>query len=73
MSGQIVDEVIAAFGGLTPMAKALGHKHITTIDSWRKAKRIPHWRRHEIAEGAAKANVRLPASFYDEPAANAAD
>lgn len=54
------DRVIAAFGGLSKMARALGHKHVTTVHAWQKAGRIPDWRWHEIRAAATRANVNLP-------------
>lgn len=58
-----VNSLISAFGGIPRMAKALNHPQVTTIRSWREAKRIPHWRYGEI-EAAAKAHkVPLPKWF----------
>lgn len=33
--------VINRFGGLTPLARALGHKHASTVQGWQETGRIP--------------------------------
>ncbi len=58
-----VSDLIEAFGGLSKMAGALGHRNVTTIQSWRDKKRIPNWRKLEIQDAARVFSVRLPASF----------
>lgn len=58
----IADDVIAAFGGLAKTARALGHRHMTTVDGWRRSKRVPGWRWPEIVAGAEREGVTLPAS-----------
>jgi hypothetical protein len=55
-----VDQLLAAFGGLTKTARALGHRHVTTVQSWRKRGRVPAWRLPEIRVAADRAGVRLP-------------
>lgn len=55
--------VVAAFGGLTKAAKALGHNSVTTIDHWQISGRIPPWRRHEIREAAEREGIELPSDF----------
>jgi hypothetical protein len=61
----LAERVIQAFGGSTRLARALGHRSASTVDSWRRAGRIPHWRRDEIAAAAASEGVRLPPDFVD--------
>jgi hypothetical protein len=58
----VVDALIMAFGSLTKTAKALGHKHPTTVDGWRRSGRIPNWRWPEVIAGAERAGVVLPPS-----------
>lgn len=58
-----VISLISAFGGTRPMATKLGHKNVTTVDSWIRAKRIPSWRIAEITLLARRERVRLPAWF----------
>lgn len=54
-----VDKIIAQFGGLSAMARALGHKHPTTIQGWRDSGRIPEWRMNEVIELAKKENIDM--------------
>ena len=55
-----VDLIINRFGGLSAMAKALDHKHPTTVQGWKKSGRIPSWRVHEVEEAAKAKNIELP-------------
>ena len=55
------ETIIQAFGGQTKLAAALGHQHVTTVASWKKAGKIPSWRMAEIAIAAEKAGVTIPA------------
>lgn len=50
--------IIEAFGGLTKMARALGHKHCTTVQGWQKSGNIPDWRRDEIFRAADESGIR---------------
>lgn len=43
-----VDALVRRFGGLTAMARALGHAHPTTVQGWRERGAIPRWRIYEI-------------------------
>lgn len=52
------DAIIQVFGGLTKTARALGHKHCTTVQGWRKSGNIPDWRKGEILQAADQAGVR---------------
>jgi len=65
----VAEEVIQAFGGLTKAAKALGHKHVTTVDGWRRSGRIPPWRKPEIIVAAKRAGIPLPEAFVKDAAA----
>ena len=57
-------EVIEAFGGLASLQQALGHKHPSTIHSWKRRGRIPPWRYRDIREAAeARGDVTLPKEF----------
>ena len=63
---EIAADVIAAFNGLSNMARALGHKSVTTIDGWRRSKNgIPRWRRPEVIAAAAREGVDLPKKFVE--------
>lgn len=66
MSNPVAD-LIAAFGGLTKASRAIGAP-ITTIDSWRAAKRIPPWRLPAVREAAQRAEIELPEAFREQAA-----
>ena len=59
MTSQIID----AFGGVTALARALGHKNATTVQGWKSSDRIPPWRRQAIVEAACKVGIKLPSDF----------
>jgi len=67
-AGSVPELVVAAFGGLSKMARALGHRHPTKISGWLKSGRIPHWRRAEIVTAAERDGVTLPTAFTNPPA-----
>ena len=52
--------IISLFGGINPMARALGHKHASTVQGWSDTGRIPPWRIHEIKEAAERLEIELP-------------
>lgn len=62
----LVHAVIDAFGGPSAMARALDHRHVTTIIAWRNAGRVPRWRRPEIIAAAQRLGVELPSAFLSE-------
>ncbi|WP_373320204.1 carph-isopro domain-containing protein [Gluconacetobacter sacchari] len=53
--------IARAFGGIAPMAAALGHRGHTTVYGWCKSGRIPPWRWHEIHSTATRLSIELPA------------
>lgn len=55
-----VEQIITQFGGLSAMAKALGHKNPTTVQGWKNANKIPDWRFHEIEKAAEEQKISLP-------------
>ena len=55
--------VVAAFGGLTKTAKALGQAPISTVDSWVRKGQIPPWRVRDIRAAAERENITLPEDF----------
>lgn len=61
----LADQVIEAFGGLTATAKALGHKHVTTVHGWRTTGRIPRWRYPELRDAAARLGKTLPPAIAE--------
>lgn len=52
-------KVLAAFGGLTATAKALGHAHLSTVQGWKERGRVPYWRRDEIYAAFKKRKIPL--------------
>lgn len=59
-SNENVKMIIDRFGGLSAMAKALEHKHPTTVQGWKKSGKIPSWRIHEVMKAAEANNIKLP-------------
>lgn len=43
-----VEELVRAFGGLTAMSRALGHRHPSTVQGWLTRGAVPYWRFNEI-------------------------
>lgn len=60
-----VGRLIGLFGGLTRMARALGHRHCTTVQGWERSGRIPAWRRPEIEDAATRQGVALAGALLD--------
>jgi len=64
-----VKDIIEKFGGLAAMARALGHKNVTTIQGWRDSNRIPPWRHHEVMVAAEACGISLSAADLQNEAA----
>lgn len=62
--------VVAAFGGITKTARALGLS-TSTVQGWKESGRIMYWRHAAIVDAAARHGVTLPAGF--PPQASAAE
>ncbi len=62
-------EIINAFGSVSKLAKALGHKNVTTVDGWKRSGKIPDWRKNEIVAAANRVGVDLPRGFNSSEAA----
>lgn len=60
------ERIIAAFGGIRPMAKALGIA-VTTVQGWKERGAIPLKRMSEIRESAARAGIDLEAALAEPP------
>ncbi|HEY7609289.1 MAG TPA: uroporphyrinogen-III synthase, partial [Alphaproteobacteria bacterium] len=60
------ERIIAAFGGIRPMAKALGIA-VTTVQGWKERGAIPLKRMAEIREHAARAGIDLDAEISGAP------
>jgi len=58
---EFVRQLVEAFGGISPMAKALGHDYPSTVQGWKERGVIPRWRINEIRDTtlfAANEDVR---------------
>ncbi|WP_408734774.1 carph-isopro domain-containing protein [Komagataeibacter europaeus] len=60
----VAASVVSAFGGLTKATKALGHRTHSTIYSWVRKGRIPHWRHAEIVRAADREGVEIPNDLF---------
>ena len=60
------ERIIAAFGGIRPMAKALGIA-VTTVQGWKERGAIPLKRMGEIRESAARVGIDLAAALAEPP------
>lgn len=70
-TGNDAERVIAAFGGIRPMAKAMGIA-VTTVQGWKERGAIPLKRMDEIRAGAARHGIDLEAALAG-PAGEAAE
>ncbi|MBN2752619.1 MAG: hypothetical protein JXQ84_07910 [Rhodospirillaceae bacterium] len=43
-----VKRLVKVFGGISAMARALGHAHPSTVQGWKERGAIPRWRYYEI-------------------------
>lgn len=64
-----VDFIIERFGGLTALAKALGHEHPTTVQGWKGRGVIPSRHIPKIIEVARGRGIQLSAADFFEDAA----
>jgi len=65
-----VKAIIERFGGLTAMAKALGHQNPTTVQGWRDRGNIPSRRIPEVIAAAKREGFDLAlADFFPAEAA----
>ena len=52
-------KIIDKFGGIRPMATALGHKYPSTVQAWAENKKIPRWRYHEVVKAAKTRRLKI--------------
>jgi TorA maturation chaperone TorD len=57
--GRAVDVVVESFGGLTRLAKALGHNHVTTVQGWKDRGAIPLRHHARILDAAKGLGIQL--------------
>lgn len=58
------EKVIARFGGVCATARALGHKHASTVQGWKKTGFIPGKHHETIWNAARELNVGLEATDF---------
>lgn len=59
------ENIIARFGGLTALAKRLGHRNPTTVQGWKDRGVIPARRQLELLEIAKRDGIALaPEDFF---------
>ena len=57
--------IIARFGGVRPLAEALGHAHPTTVQAWKRRKIIPVRQIPAVIAAAAARGIALaPEDFF---------
>ncbi|MGZ6195476.1 MAG: carph-isopro domain-containing protein [Candidatus Binataceae bacterium] len=57
--------IIARFGGVRPLAEALGHAHPTTVQAWKRRKVIPVRQIPAVIAAAAARGLALtPEDFF---------
>lgn len=52
-------KIIEKFGGLSALAKALGHKNSSTVQGWKERGLIPQKKWGAVLEAAKRAKVRV--------------
>ena len=53
------ERIIDRFGGISPLARLLGHKHASTVQGWKDRGRIPVWQIPEVMELAEREGIAL--------------
>jgi len=66
-TGNDAERIIAAFGGIRPMAKAMGIA-VTTVQGWKERGAIPLKRMDDIRASAARAGIDFEAALAAPPA-----
>ena len=62
------ERIIEKFGGLSALARALGHKHVTTVQGWNERGYIPARQQADVLKAAERENIDLtPADFFESP------
>jgi len=58
-------QIITKFGGIRPLATALGHKNASTVQGWWDRETIPSKRQETLLALAAELGIALaPADFF---------
>ena len=56
--------IIAKFGGLTALARALGHRHPTTVQGWLKSGFVPARQQVLVIEAAKREGIAIEAADF---------
>ena len=60
------ERIIERFGGLSALARTLGHKHATTVQGWKERGYVPARQQAEVLEAAKREGIDLdPADFFE--------
>ena len=60
------ERTIERFGGLSALARALGHKHVTTVQGWKERGFIPARQQADVLRAAEREGFDLtPADLID--------
>ena len=60
------ERIIDRFGTMAALARALGHRHPTTVQGWKQRGFIPSHRHQEVIEAGRREGVGLtPSDFFD--------
>ena len=58
------ERIIDKFGGISALARALGHKHPTTVQGWKDRKFIPARHQTEVLKRARELGIDLVADDF---------
>lgn len=62
------ERIIEKFGGLSALARALAHKHVTTVQGWKERGFVPARRQADVLKAAERENINLgPDDFFEPP------
>ena len=61
------ERIIERFGGISALARALGHRHPTTVQGWKQRGVIPARRQADVLAAAKAQNLTLSAEDFFAP------
>lgn len=53
------EAIISKFGGVNPMARALGHRNASTVQGWKERGFIPSWRQGAVLDKARELKIDI--------------
>jgi hypothetical protein len=53
------ERIIDKFGGINPMARALGHQNASTVQGWRERGFIPAKQHQAVWDAARRAGIKI--------------